>query len=168
MPQEDDVTNRLDAFEARLAALEAGAQPRAAGAGTFWALEGLRAHGAGAPAVLYTGLVDLPGGEHAEWQMDHAAADLLAAPWEERAAALTALAHPARLGILQRVARGEARTAAELAGREDTGTTGQVYHHLRQLVAAGWLRPTGHGRHEVPATRVVALLVILAAASPGG
>ncbi|PWS46926.1 ArsR family transcriptional regulator, partial [Streptomyces sp. ZEA17I] len=30
----------------------------------------------------------------------------------------------------------------------------------------GWLRPAGRGRYEVPATRVVPLLVVLTAAAP--
>ncbi|WP_435827490.1 hypothetical protein [Actinoplanes philippinensis] len=41
------------------------------------------------------------------------------------------------------------------------GTSGQVYHHLRQLVAAGWLHTIGGGRHEVPAARVIPLLSLL-------
>jgi len=44
------------------------------------------------------------------------------------------------------------------------GTSGQVHHHVRQLVAAGWLRPTARGRYEVPVDRVVPLLVAWAAA----
>ncbi len=55
-------------------------------------------------------------------------------------------------------------TLSELNAHERLGTTGQPYHHLRQLVAAGWLRAGGHGRYDVPGERVVPLLVILAAA----
>ena len=33
------------------------------------------------------------------------------------------------------------------------GTTGQAYHHLRQLAAVGWLHSTGRGRYEVPPHR---------------
>jgi hypothetical protein len=43
-------------------------------------------------------------------------------------------------------------------------TTGQLYHHLRQLVAAGWLRTSLRGRYAVPADRIVPLLALLAAA----
>lgn len=46
---------------------------------------------------------------------------------------------------------------------EGTGTSGQVYHHLRQLVATGWLRARG-ARYEVPAERVVPLLAIVVGA----
>lgn len=53
------------------------------------------------------------------------------------------------------------RTAAELGADERFGTSGQLYHHLRQLVAAGWLKSTGRGRYAVPEKRVVPLLVIV-------
>ncbi|MEI2647681.1 MAG: hypothetical protein V9G15_01380 [Dermatophilaceae bacterium] len=55
-------------------------------------------------------------------------------------------------------------TARELADLEDVGTTGQVYHHLRQLVSAGWLRARTGGRHEVPAERLVPLLTTIVGA----
>ncbi|WP_051715621.1 hypothetical protein [Streptomyces bikiniensis] len=47
-----------------------------------------------------------------------------------------------------------------------TGTTGQIYHHLRQLTGAGRLHTSGRGRYEVPAARVVPLLMALTAARP--
>ena len=42
--------------------------------------------------------------------------------------------------------------------------THQLHHHLRQLVAAGWLASTRRGHYEVPAARVVPLLVTVLAA----
>ncbi|CAA9292407.1 MAG: hypothetical protein AVDCRST_MAG48-635 [uncultured Friedmanniella sp.] len=83
--------------------------------------------------------------------------------WAASVPALAALGHPSRMQILQLVAAGRARTAAELAHAEGLGTTGQIYHHLRQLVAGGWLRVTTRGQHQVPAERLVPLLVVLAA-----
>ena len=59
-----------------------------------------------------------------------------------------------------------ATTAADLADTPGLGSTGQIYHHLRQLVGAGWLRATTRGRHEVPPERLVPLLVILGASTP--
>lgn len=38
------------------------------------------------------------------------------------------------------------------------GSTGQVYHHLHALVAAGLLEVRSGGRHEVPADRLVLVL----------
>ena len=97
--------------------------------------------------------------------MGHRSAEVLDRDWTDLAPALGALGHPARLHILQLVARGEATTAAELTARADLGSTGQIYHHLRQLVAAGWLQTHNKGRHTVPPERVVPLLVILSAAT---
>lgn len=115
------------------------------------------------PAVIYAGRVDLPQQRPVEWQLGNRSADLLDRGWTDRAPALAALGHPVRLQILQLVARGEAGTAAELARNPSLGSTGQIYHHLRQLVSAGWLQTRGKGRHAVPPERVVPLLVILSA-----
>ena len=68
-----------------------------------------------------------------------------------------------RLRLAQLVLQGT-ETTAELAADADLGTTGQLHHHLRQLVAAGWLQSAGRGRYRVPAQRVVPLLAIVAAA----
>jgi len=88
---------------------------------------------------------------------------LLEAYWDTAAEPLAALGHPVRLAVLRGVLTG-LHTTAELAALDRLGTTGQLYHHLRQLQAAGWLRSTGRGRYDVPATRVIPLLVILTAA----
>lgn len=129
----------------------------------FWVLEGLeRRHGA--QAVTYAGSLVVDGGP-VRWQRGHDTEQLLELDWTALAPALSALGHPARLHILQLIARGEATTAADLAGRPGLGSTGQIYHHLRQLTGAGWLRATTKGRHEVPPERLVPLLVILGAGS---
>lgn len=78
--------------------------------------------------------------------------------------ALGVLGHPIRLRLIQAVLNG-ARTTAQLSATEGLGTTGQLYHHLRRLVSAGRLSATGRGRYEVPAGRVVPLLVTIAAAN---
>jgi hypothetical protein len=130
----------------------------------FWALDGLKAQVAGTPgAVLYTGTVTLPTGEHYDWQYGHTVADLLAADWSGYAATLTALAHPVRLLLVRHILHGT-RTAAELAAIDGLGTTGQLYHHLRQLVSAGWLRSSARGQYAVAPERVVPLLIVLSGA----
>ncbi|TXS34052.1 ArsR/SmtB family transcription factor, partial [Streptomyces sp. OR43] len=85
--------------------------------------------------------------------------------WADIAESFAALGHPVRLRLLREILGGR-RTAAELAALDETGTTGQIYHHLRQLTGAGWLHTKGRGRYEVPGTRVVPLLVVLTAAKP--
>ncbi len=159
-----ELAMRLAALEERVAALEGVAPPApdASGSGRCWALDELKARSDGAGAVLFTGTVTLPGGLQYDGQQEFDAAALLDAPWPDGADALAALGHPVRLALLQGVLRGSG-SAADLAATEGLGTTGQLYHHLRQLVAAGWLRSPARGHYEVPTGRVVALLVVIAA-----
>ncbi|MGA4960438.1 ArsR/SmtB family transcription factor [Streptomyces lavendulocolor] len=173
-----ELEERVAALEQRLAALEstlgpgtggdAAAEPPV-GEGDFWALEGLKARlarmGAADGGVLFTGAVRLPTGERYEWQYGVLAQEQVDDDWTEAAESFAALGHPVRLRLLREILGGR-RTAAELAALEDIGTTGQIYHHLRQLTGAGWLHATGRGRHEVPPGRVVPLLVALATARP--
>lgn len=59
-----------------------------------------------------------------------------------------------RLLLVRHILHG-ARTTGELAEIDGLGTTGQLYHHLRQLVGAGWLRSSARGQYAVPPERVV-------------
>lgn len=165
-----DLEQRVADLERRLAALE-NAQPTAPrlGEGDFWALQGFKEQLAGLKAadggVLFTGAVRLPTGEQYEWQHGALTEGLLDDDWTESAESFAALGHPVRLRLLREVIGGR-RTAAELAELDEVGTTGQIYHHLRQLTGAGWLHTTGRGRYEVPPGRVVPLLVALSTARP--
>lgn len=157
---EPGVAERLAALERRLGALEGTAPPPPLSADAFWALIGLKER-ADASAVLFTGTVTLPTGEHFEWQQAALGDDLLDLDWPDLAGAFAALGHPVRL-LLVREILGGTHSVAGLQEHEGLGTTGQLYHHLRQLVSAGWLQATGRGRYVVPAARVVPLLVALA------
>ncbi|MFE9771034.1 ArsR/SmtB family transcription factor [Streptomyces sp. NPDC005931] len=165
-----DFEERVADLERRLAALEAGRRgaPRI-DEGDFWALEGLKDRlaelGADDGGVLFTGAVRLPTGERYEWQYGTTTRELLGDDWPAAAEALAALGHPVRLRLLREIVGGR-RTAAELAELDGVGTTGQIYHHLRQLTGTGWLHTTGRGRYEVPPGRAVPLLVVLSAARP--
>lgn len=88
--------------------------------------------------------------------------EVLDVAWSPVAARLAALAHPVRLELLRHVLHG-ARTTGQLAALEIVGTTGQLYHHVKPLISAGWLRQTGRGRYAVPDERVAALLTIISA-----
>ncbi|MFC5633797.1 ArsR/SmtB family transcription factor [Streptomyces bullii] len=165
-----DLEQRVADLERRLAALEAaGRTAPGIGEGDFWALEGLKEQlaelGAADGGVLFTGAVRLPTGERYEWQHGTLVEGLLGEDWPSAAESFAALGHPVRLRLLREILGGR-RTAAELAESEEVGTTGQIYHHLRQLTGAGWLHTTGRGRYEVPPGRVVPLLVVLSAARP--
>jgi hypothetical protein len=159
-----DLEERLTRLEARVAELEA-APPAPSDdevREAFFALDALKARVAQPGAVLYTGTVTLPDGTRADWQFGRTTADVLASDWQARASALTALGHPVRLRLLREIVHGRT-TVKDLAALDDIGTSGQIYHHLRQLVAEGWLRNTGRGSFGVPPDRVIGLLAILVA-----
>ncbi|MEV5978968.1 winged helix-turn-helix domain-containing protein [Streptomyces sp. NPDC052114] len=183
-----ELEERVAELERRMAELEGArtAPVPATGEGDFWALEGLKAKypedEVPDGVVVFTGSVRLPTGQRYEWQYGHTTEQLLAgesggadegagegegagADWGETAESLAALGHPVRLRLLREILGGR-RTAADLAALDDVGTTGQIYHHLRQLTGAGWLHTKGRGRYEVPAGRVVPLLVVLSATRP--
>jgi hypothetical protein len=165
-PADDEVGARLAHIEQRLAALEAGGRSTSAEPSRqdpFWALRHLQTLIEDPGAVLFTGAVGLAGGEHYEWQQTLPVEGLLESDWTLQASTLAALAHPARLLLLREVLRG-ARSAADLQTVDGIESTGQLYHHLRQLVAAGWLRTAGRARYAVPPERVVPLLVVIACA----
>jgi hypothetical protein len=159
----EDLSRKLDSV---LALLEASA-PKAhsvAEVERFWALDGLRQRvEQQAGAVLFTGTVQLPTGEPYAWQQSATTDQLLSLDWSELNDTIAALAHPMRLLLLQQVAQGK-RSTAELSAINTLGTTGQLYHHIRPLLAAGWLRKGSRGHYEIPGPRVVPLLIILAAA----
>lgn len=161
---EDGLEERLARLERRVDRLEGRDEPppEPLDGDVFWALNELKVRVAEPGAVLFTGTVDLPTGEHYEWQEGRTADDLLDTDWGDLAPALAALSHPVRLLLLQEILRG-ARTTAELGRHERLGTTGQLYHHLRALVTAGWLRAGARGSYAVPGERVVPLLAVLAA-----
>jgi hypothetical protein len=167
---EDDLRSRLEAVERRLDRLDrlegqAPAAPDADDGQRFWVLEGIKARlPAGTGAVLLAGAVPLPTGERYEWQWAQPTEFLLSRNWAELSKALAALAHPVRLRLLQLILTGT-KSSADLQAADEFGTTGQLYHHLRQLVAAGWLVQTVRGQYTVPGDRVVPLLALLLAAA---
>ncbi|MFJ8955348.1 ArsR/SmtB family transcription factor [Streptomyces sp. NPDC102381] len=165
-----DLEERVAELERRMAELEtAGPAAPAVREGDFWALEALKdrhpvtqeADG----AVLFTGAVRVPTGHRYEWQHGLLTETLFDNDWSEAAESFAALGHPVRLRLLREILGG-LRTAAELTALPDVGTTGQIYHHLRQLTGAGWLHTPQRGRYEVPAGRVVPLLVVLTTTRP--
>ncbi|MEF2277099.1 hypothetical protein V3W47_02235 [Deinococcus sp. YIM 134068] len=165
-----DLEDRLRVLEERVEALEGQRTdpptPSPTPGSDFWALDTLTTrHPQG--AVLFSGHARLPTGERYGWQDTALTPDLLAADWGGAAPALAALGHPLRLALLRAVLHGQ-RTTAEFQARPDLAGAGKLYHHLRELQAAGWLSPQGRGRYMVPAGRVVSLLVILRAAGLSG
>jgi hypothetical protein len=160
--------DRVAELERRLSALEENLRPENLPADTEqWAVTRLQDEFAAADepngGVVFAGSVRLPNDQQREWQARFTTGDLIEDDWAETAECLAALGSPVRLRLLREIMGGR-RTAAELAGVDGVGTSGQIYHHLRQLAAVGWLHTAGQGRFEVPAARVVPLLVALASA----
>ena len=116
-----------------------------------------------ADAIVFGGTVMAPEGPVA-WQWGVPTDQVREQDWEPAAGVLDALSHPVRLRLLQRVLNGTS-TTAELAEDDTLGTTGQLHHHLRALVSAGWLTSTGRGRWSIPGPRVIPLLVVIVAAT---
>lgn len=162
---------RLAELEARVSALEAAGESGTGAHGTealgdvFFALNALREHVTGRGGVVFAGIVrDGEGEEGAlEWQQGLPVERLEESDWARHAAGLDALGNPVRLQLLHAVWRGTG-TVAALAERSDFGTTGQIYHHVNLLVAAGWLTTVRRGHYVIPPERVVPLLAILTAA----
>ncbi|MFJ7327347.1 ArsR/SmtB family transcription factor [Streptomyces cyaneofuscatus] len=160
-----EVSRRLSELEERVqsATPESGAEDASKEA--YWALPKLREglHEVARGGVIFAGSVVGPDGELVEWERSEATGSVLSSDWSEAAGALGALGHPVRLRLIQALAGG--RTAVtELVELEGLGTTGQIYHHLRQLVSAGWLEATGRGRYRIPPSRLVPLLAVVTGA----
>lgn len=159
------LTERVDALEARAETVSATVPDEE----TFWALAGLQSRLAGRNEsghgeVMLVGSLELPTGAPVSWQQSASTTGLIETDWSDYAAVFGALGHPVRLEILRNIVSGVHATAA-LADIDELGTTGQLHHHLRQLVAAGWVRQSGRGTYEIPAARVVPLLACLTGAS---
>lgn len=122
----------------------------------LWLVNTLVRHAPG--VVMMAGAVEVPAGP-IRWQYGLRAEDLLDRDWNEFARPIEALGHPVRLELVRRILTGT-QTAAELLELDQFASTGQLYHHLRQLVSAGWLTSPRRGHYEVPAARIVPLLVL--------
>lgn len=160
-----DLERRVAALEDVVGRLMAEPPPRPTSTDPdddLWALHGLEERGL--EAVMMAGRVDIPEAGPVAWQVGLTSEALLDLDWSELAPTIDALSHPARLTILRLVLSGVSTTSA-LLEQESLGTTGQLHHHLRQLVAAGWLTLVKRGRYLVPAQRVVPLLVVILAAN---
>lgn len=167
----EQLRSEVRALAERVSELELGrpvARSADLGEGAFWALEGLADRLADHPstedgAVMLVGQLTLPTGAPVSWQQAAGTAGMLESEWAERAPTFAALGHPVRIELLRHILSGVHATA-ELAAIDSLGTTGQLHHHLRQLVASGWVRQSGRGSYEVPAARIVPLLACVVGA----
>ena len=176
--QDRGLAARVGDLERRVALLEGHHSERAplpiVDKDKFWALARL-AERTGpefdrdgvAGSLLYAGRATTPGGGDLIWQAEHPLPGVLAEGWEEAAAVLAALGSPVRLEIIRRLLLG-GETVQELQEIPGLGTSGQLYHHLRDLQAAGLVTQRRRGRYGVAADKVVPALIIIAAATNMG
>ncbi|MCM1010985.1 MULTISPECIES: winged helix-turn-helix domain-containing protein [unclassified Brevibacterium] len=128
---------------------------------TFWVLNGLVERLGDGGGVTYAGQVTPPGTDSpVAWQMGLTATGFDEIDFAQAAPALSAFSHPVRLALLQAIHSG-ATTVAELSADDRFGTTGQIYHHLKALAAAGWLENFPRGHWRVPAQKVIPLLTLI-------
>ncbi|WP_101652963.1 ArsR/SmtB family transcription factor [Brevibacterium ihuae] len=142
---------------------DAAPRPRTGGGvDPFFALNGLKESLGDLGGVVFAGYLRRADGGRVDWQYGRPADHIEAADFADSAAALAALASPVRLALLQAVYHG-ASSVADLVDSGDFGTTGQIYHHVNQLAAAGWLESPRRGRWIVPVERMIPLLTIIVA-----
>jgi DNA-binding transcriptional ArsR family regulator len=163
-----DLAATLEEIRDRLAKLEAASgaarPPARLDAEKYWLLDHVARGGARGGEVVYGGLVTVPAGEQYAWQKHAGTRDLFSRDWGAVDRVLAALGHPVRLALLKALLEGK-RAKADLERIEGLGTTGQLYHHLKALEEAGWVRTLERGIYGVPGERVVPLLAILSAAA---
>jgi DNA-binding transcriptional ArsR family regulator len=95
---------------------------------------------------------------------------LLALPDYRVAQLLSVLGSEVRLGMLRSLLAGP-RSAAELVAELQLGTTGQAYHHLRELERAGYVEQRDGRHHLVGNARriyLTALALVLDAGAEAG
>jgi DNA-binding transcriptional ArsR family regulator len=155
------VQQRLKAIEERLAVLEQ--TPVVPRKEKLWALTYLEKHAPESGAVVYAGTVSTETVGTYGWQISLPTENVLQQNWKGVAPIVSALAHPVRLEILKNILEGK-RSSHELFELEGLGTTGQLYHHLKELQAAGWIKAESRGTYQIIAERVIPLLAIVLAA----
>lgn len=168
-----DPNDRLAALESRVAALETVAQTATPPSGpalpNMRQLEDLRhregpayTRGDHRGVVTFAGWVASADGDLL-WTREHGLPHILDLDDVSLARALAALGHPARLGLVRALLDGE-RSSQELQAVIGAASAGQLYHHLKDLLSAGMIDQAGRNRYRIHASRVIPLLVILAAA----
>jgi DNA-binding transcriptional ArsR family regulator len=134
-----------------------------------------------APAAAWVGPPapdDGPGGEQASFsysgqgwfgrnrmliQQRGRLSDILDAEPEPVAKVFAGLASPARIILLRALLQGP-RTSQQLRAELDDPSVGQLYHHLRELLAAGLINQPGRSLYAIPRGAEVAFCVEIMAA----
>lgn len=95
------------------------------------------------------------------WEERRSVEDLLAVADDRLARVLAAFASPARLALVKALLGGE-RSTGELMAGLGLRTTGQLYHHLNNLIAAGVVVQRARNRYGLNPARLRLVLAVLA------
>lgn len=173
MTAADDPRGRLARLEEqmrqitdRLAALEQPArQPEPAAPARQWHLGTLPGPGrpaTGEPAFLIEGHGQFGGGP-IMMRQQASLSDVLDTDPDAAAKIFAALASPARITVLRALLDGP-RTSQQLRTELDDASVGQLYHHLRELLAAGLIIQPARSRYAIPRNALIMLCAQLIAA----
>ena len=118
--------------------------------------------GPGDGTVLYVGAGNAAGGTVA-WQMDRHWSELLGLEPTSIARVFGALGNPQRVRVAQSLLAGPMSTA-DLTARLDEPSSGQLFHHLKELLGAGIIYQPQRGTYAIRQHHVVPLLTVVSCA----
>jgi len=114
-------------------------------------------------ALTYLGVFANGGNQYTWIQSEIKTNDLLQMIEDHRAEnMLQCVSSQEKLTILLHLLREPPMSVAQMVERGGFNSTGQVYHHLNALVAAGIVYDTGRGAYAVQPHRVQGIMMILA------
>lgn len=149
-----DLVQRLAELEQRVAALEGDERETVV---LPEAEDGGGAFGYGGRVALGDGRIT--------WRIDVTPERALALADRPRIEVLSALAHPVRVEIVRTLLAQGGRPATALQEAAGLGSTGQLYHHLKALTAAGVVEQDKRGSYRLRTAATIPVLVLLTAAS---
>jgi DNA-binding transcriptional ArsR family regulator len=109
--------------------------------------------------ILYVGAGNVAGGTVA-WQMDRPWRELTGVDPTSIARLLGALGNAQRLHVVQLLVDGP-KSTAELTTRLDDPSSGQLFHHLKELLAAGVIYQPERGTYALHKQHIVPLLTVI-------
>lgn len=115
-----------------------------------------------AGAIAYAGAARWGEADY-QWCREHSVPELLEADWNKACKIFECLGSPARLLILRQLLHGpkDRHALQEALGG---ASSGQLYHHLRDLLASGLLVQQKRGTFELAATAVIPTMTAVAIA----
>ncbi len=117
---------------------------------------------AAAGSIVYAGAGPWADGTVA-WQIGRRWADIGEAGADAIASLFGALANPHRIRILRELVTGPV-TTSELGERLDQPSSGQLFHHLKELLAAGVIYQPERGTYAIRREDVIPILAALSCA----